>query len=141
MQMPEDVAQMLRLKAAGLGIKQIAREIGCSKNTVRRYLRSGGWVAYRVPRRKGVLNGLEAWLAERFQRHGGNADVVRQDLEREHGVAVSLFLVLKTGKSYVLRDLDGRPITVAEGKRIVAELFTVPADIRRARSRHIEATA
>lgn len=90
MQMPEDVAQMLRLKAAGLGIKQIARKMGCSKNTVRRYLRSGGWVAYQVPQRRSVLHGLEAWLAERLQRHHGNADVVRQDLEREHGIAVSL---------------------------------------------------
>ena len=52
-----------------------------------------------------------------------------------------IFLVLKTGKTYVLRDRDGRPITVADGKRIVAELFTVPADIRRARSRHVEAAA
>src|SRR5437867_2227107 len=33
MQTPEDVAQMLRLKAAGLGIKHIARKMGCSKNT------------------------------------------------------------------------------------------------------------
>ncbi len=52
-----------------------------------------------------------------------------------------IFLVLKTGNTYVLRDLDGRSITVAEGKRIVAELFSVPADIRRARSRHIETAA
>ena len=90
MQTPEDVAQMLRLKAAGLGIKRIARKMGCSKNTVRRYLRAGGWVRYKVPRRKRVLQGLEAWLAERLQRHYGNADVVRQDLAREHGIAVSL---------------------------------------------------
>ena len=90
MQTPEDVAQMLRLKAAGLGIKQIARKMGCSKNTVRRYLRGGGWVAYKVPQRAGTLRGLEPWLAQRLQQHRGNADVVRQDLEREHGVAVSL---------------------------------------------------
>jgi len=45
MQMPEDVAQMLRLRVAGLGIKHIARKMGCSKNTVRLYLRAGGWVA------------------------------------------------------------------------------------------------
>jgi transposase len=37
-----------------------------------------------------VLCGLEAWLADRLQRHRGNADVVRQDLEREHGITVSL---------------------------------------------------
>ena len=90
MQTPEDVAQMLRLKAAGLGIKHIARRMGCSKNTVRRYLRGGGWVVYKRPERERTLRGLEPWLAERLQRHRGNADVVRQDLEREHGVTVSL---------------------------------------------------
>jgi transposase len=64
--------------------------MGCSKNTVRRYLRGGGWVAYRRPERNSALRGLEPWLAERLQRHHGNADVVRQDVEREHGIAVSL---------------------------------------------------
>ena len=29
-------------------------------------------------------------MAERFRRHRGNADVVRQELEREHGIRVSL---------------------------------------------------
>jgi transposase len=90
MQTPEDVAQMLRLKAAGLGIKHIARKMGCSKNTVRRYLRGGGWVVYKRPERERALRGLEPWLAKRLQQHRGNADVVRQDLEREHGVTVSL---------------------------------------------------
>jgi transposase len=90
MQTPEDVAQMLRLKDAGWGIKRIAREMGCSKNTVRRYLRADGWVAYKRPERKRTLLGLEPWLAERLQQHRGNADVVRQDLERHHGVTVSL---------------------------------------------------
>jgi transposase len=90
METPQDVAEMLRLKASGIGIKTIAREMGCSKNTVRRYLRGGGWVAYQQPTRKSALGGLEAWLAERLQQHWGNADVVRQDLEREHGISVSL---------------------------------------------------
>jgi transposase len=90
MQTPEDVAQMLRLKAAGLGIKHIARKMGCSKNTVRRYLRADGWVAYKQSERKSALQALKPWLNERLQQHRGNADVVRQDLQREHGVAVSL---------------------------------------------------
>src|SRR3546814_2499486 len=47
-------------------------------------------VAYQAPRRAKALDGLEGWLAERFRRHRGNADVVRQDLEREHGIVVSL---------------------------------------------------
>lgn len=90
MQTPEDAAQMLRLRAAGLGIKPIARKMGCSKNTVRRYVRADGWVVYKRPARKSALRGLESWLTERLQRHRGNADVVRQDLEREHGITVSL---------------------------------------------------
>jgi transposase len=90
METPQDVAQMLRLRASGMGIKSIAREMGCSKNTVRRYLRAGGWVAYKQPEREGSLRGLEPWLAERLQQHRGNADVVRQDLEREHRIVVSL---------------------------------------------------
>ena len=90
MQTPEDVALMLRLKAAGLGIKKIAERMGCSKNTVRRYVRSGGYVAYKRPERNSALHGLSPWLSERLQRHRGNADVVRQDLEREHGLRVSL---------------------------------------------------
>src|SRR5207249_4759341 len=77
-------------KAAGLGIKHIARKMGCSKNTVRRYLRGGGWVAYKRPERQRALRGLERWLSERLQRHRGNADVVRRDLEREQGITVSL---------------------------------------------------
>src|SRR3954464_11897124 len=79
MRTPDEVAAMLRLKALGWGIKRIARELGCSHMTVRRYVAEGGYVRYRRPaRRPGALAGLEGWLAERFRRHGGNADVVRQ---------------------------------------------------------------
>ena len=37
-----------------------------------------------------ALDGLADWLAERFRQHRGNADVVRQELRRERGIAVSL---------------------------------------------------
>ena len=37
-----------------------------------------------------TLDGLDAWLADRFRRHAGNADVVRQELAAEQGSAVSL---------------------------------------------------
>ena len=90
MHTPEDVAQMLRLKAARTGIKKIASLMVCSKNTVRRYLRADRWLEYKRPRRGAVLDHLGPWLAERSHRHRGNADVVRQDLDREHGIAVSL---------------------------------------------------
>ena len=90
MRTPDDVAAMLRLWSLGWGAKRIAAELGISRNTVRRYIESGGWAAYRKPRRAKVLDGREDWLAERFLRHRGNADVVRQDLAREHGLVVSL---------------------------------------------------
>lgn len=90
MQTPEEVTAMLRLAQAGVGVKRIAVELGCSKNTVKRYLRAGGWIAYRKPERGSRLAGLQDWIAERFRQHRGNADVVRQDLAREHAIAVSL---------------------------------------------------
>jgi len=87
---PDEVAAMVRLHGLGWGTKRIAGELGCSRNTVKRYLLAGGWVAIRQPRRSRRLDGLEDWLAERFRRHRGNCDVVRQDLQHEHGIAVSL---------------------------------------------------
>ena len=44
--------------------------------------------------------------------------------------------VLRTGQAYELRDPEGMMITVAEGRAIVAERFSVPAEIRNARRRH-----
>jgi transposase len=87
---PDEVMAMLRLHRLGWGSKRIAAELGCSRNTVRRYVRQGGWAGYQKAERQGALAGLEDWLAERFRRHRGNCDVVRQDLAREHGLVVSL---------------------------------------------------
>lgn len=39
---PEEVAAMLRLHELGWGAKRLAKEFGCARNTVRRYLREGG---------------------------------------------------------------------------------------------------
>lgn len=92
---PDDVAVILRLHALGWGTKRIAREVGCARNTVKRYLApaSGAGAPWTpgVPRaRSKALDTLADWVAERFHRHQGNADVVRQDLRREHGLTVSL---------------------------------------------------
>ncbi|MCH4564339.1 helix-turn-helix domain-containing protein [Halomonas sp. EGI 63088] len=90
MQNPEDVAAMLRLKACGWGDRRIADELDVSKNTVKRYLRQGGWAPYASPQRTKSLDGLEDWLQARFLQHAGNAAVVLQDLQLEHGLTVSL---------------------------------------------------
>jgi hypothetical protein len=46
--------------------------------------------------------------------------------------------VLRTGQPYELRDTDGTPISLAQGKAIVAERFTIPAEIRNVRRRNRE---
>lgn len=90
MQTPEDVQAMLKLASLGWGAKRIAAELGCSRNTVRRYLRQGGWQPYQSPPRASRLADHAQWLADRFRQHRGNCDVVRQDLQRELGIEVSL---------------------------------------------------
>jgi transposase len=90
MKTPDDVTAMVRLKGLGWGAKRIAAELGCARNTVRRWLHQGQWQGYAKPSRSKRLDGQEDWLAERFRRHAGNADVVRQELLAEKGVAVSL---------------------------------------------------
>jgi transposase len=71
---PDEVAAMVQLHRLGWGTKRIAAELGCSRNTVKRYLAAGGWVAIRQPCRQRRLDGLDEWLAERFRRHRGNCD-------------------------------------------------------------------
>jgi transposase len=90
MREPDDVAAMVRLHGLGWGIRRIAAELGCSHMTVRRYVAAGEWAPYRVAERVAALDGHTGWIAERFRRHRGNADVVRQDLARELGIEVSL---------------------------------------------------
>ncbi|ABQ71534.1 Integrase, catalytic region (plasmid) [Rhizorhabdus wittichii RW1] len=87
---PDEVAAMVRLHELGWGAKRLSKEFGCARNTVRRYLRAGGVVPFAKPARKSAFDGLDDWLRERFFRHGGNADVVRQELASEHGIVIGL---------------------------------------------------
>ncbi len=87
---PDDVAVIQRLHTLGWGAKRIAAEVGCARNTVKRDLAQARWTPTAVPARAKALDAHAAWVAACFHRHRGNADVVRQDLLREHGVRVSL---------------------------------------------------
>jgi transposase len=100
MQTPEDVAAMVRLHALGWGTKRIARELGVSRTTVKRYVRHGGWKPFKKPERSRALDEHAGWLKEQFLQHGGNAEVVRQELEREKQVAVSLRTVERAVEPY-----------------------------------------
>jgi len=79
---------MLVLQAQGWGAKRISKELGCSRNTVRDYLRNGGWKPMDVSGRASSLEPHRAWLEQRLRQHKGNADVVRQELQRELGIEV-----------------------------------------------------
>ena len=96
MKTPDDVSAMVRLKALGWGSKRIAAELGCSRNTVKRWLQYGDWRPCVTPSRSRKLDGLADWLAERFRRHAGNADVIRQELAQEKDIHVSLRTVERT---------------------------------------------
>jgi transposase len=96
----EAAAAMLVLREAGWGARRIAEELGLSRKTVRRYLRSGGWRPFKKPERKKTLAGLEDWLRNRLQAHRGNADVVRQELLSEKGIDASLGTVQRALEPY-----------------------------------------
>ncbi len=86
----EEVAAIVQLHELGWGAKRLSKEFGCARNTVRRYLRAGGAIGFRKPERRTAFDGLDDWLRERFFRHDGNADVVRQELASEHGIVIGL---------------------------------------------------
>ncbi len=100
MKTPEDVAVILRLHQLGWGKKRIAQELGISKTTVKRYIDQGGYKAYKQPERKSLLDGHEEWIREKFLQHRGNAEVVRQELARAHGIEVSLRTVERAVAGY-----------------------------------------
>ena len=97
---PDEVSAMLRLKELGWGTRRIARELGVSRNTVKNYIEAGGWMPYQQPARKKRLDGEEAWLKERFSRHRGNADVIRQELAAEKEILVSLRTIERAVQPY-----------------------------------------
>ena len=90
MRTPEAVAAMQRLYGLGWGLRRITGELGCSRNTVKHDVQQSGWVPYQAPQRPRKLAHLDTWLATQFRQHRGNADVVRQELQKAHGLTVSL---------------------------------------------------
>lgn len=100
MKLPDEVDGMLALHRLGWGTKAIAREYGVSRNTVKRYIAAGGWIEYRSSGRAGELDEHSEWLKEQYLKHRGNAEVVRQELEREKGIRVSLRTVERAVGQY-----------------------------------------
>ncbi len=100
MKTPDDVVAIGRLHQLGWGSRRIARELGIARNTVKHYLRDGGWKPYKQPDRVRCLEGQQEWLREQFRKHRGNAVVVRRELKREHGIEVTLRTVQRAVAPY-----------------------------------------
>jgi len=157
MKTPDDVAEMLRLKACGWGLKRIARELGCSHHTVKAYVAADGVRPFKVPHRAKLLDGHEDWLRERFIRHRGNADVVRQDLIAEKGLAVSRRTLQRAVQPYRqalkaealattrFETPPGRQLQIDFGERLVeiagarVKAFVFVATLGHSRRLHIQA--
>ena len=78
----EEADTMLALHRHGHSPHWIAQLMHCSRNTVTRYFSQSEWRARRRPAKR--LDGLDAWLTERFLQHDGNADVVRFETSPGH---------------------------------------------------------
>ena len=130
MKAPDDVSAMLKLKALGWGVKRIAAELGCSKHTVKRWLALGGWRPCASPSRSKRLDGHAEWLAERFRRHAGNADVIRQELAREKGLTVSLRTV-ERAVAPLRRDLIAQARATVRFETAPGEQLQIDFGVRR----------
>jgi uncharacterized protein YjcR len=90
MEPPNVVEKILYLSSKGWGKRRIAKELGISPNTVKHYRRQGEWLPYNVPKRVKKLDALDIWLEEMFHLHKGNAEVIRQELVRQHQIQANL---------------------------------------------------
>jgi transposase len=82
------------------------------ENTVKRYLRQDGWIAYAASHRQKTLRELSGWLNEAFRRHNGNAEVLRQELVAQHQIKVSLRTVERAVQLFRRQELTATKATV-----------------------------
>ena len=90
MEPPNIVDKILQLSSEGWGKRRIAKELGISPNTVKHYRRQRKWLPYNIPKRIKKLEALDVWLEEMFNLHKGNAEVIRQELVRQHNMQANL---------------------------------------------------
>jgi transposase len=78
----DQTMDILLLHKQGLSIRQIARETGHSRNSVRRILREGAPRAFRTPVRHSKLDPFKTYLQERFQTHGLSAVRLTEEIRK-----------------------------------------------------------
>ena len=100
MEPPNVIEKILYLSSEGWGKRRIARELGISPNTVKHYRRQGKWLPYNIPKRIKKLEALDVWLEEMFNLHKGNAEVIRQELARQHNMQANLRTIERAVKPF-----------------------------------------
>ncbi len=100
MESPDIVDKILKLSSEGWGKRRIAKELGISPNTVKHYRRQGKWLPYNIPKRMKKLEALDIWLEEMFNLHKGNAEVIRQELVRQHNIQANLRTIERAVKPF-----------------------------------------
>jgi len=98
--MPYQVGGDAAVEEPGVGIVRIARTLGCSHMTVRHHVSACAWVPYHGFGRTRTLVGLVDWIANQLPPPSVNADVVRQELEAEKGVTLSLRMIEREARHY-----------------------------------------
>jgi len=79
-----------------------------------------------------------AWLYYREMVHHGKNHMQAMGAVMSH-MAGRVLAVLREDKPYELRDIDGRPVTREEARKLILMRYQVPAEIRKQR-RHRKAT-
>ena len=105
------VAQIFVLSELGWGTKQIAREVGIARNTVRAWLREGPDRQYGGEGRAGFLDRHYFWIQSRFQAGVRNADVLRQECEAM-GESVNLRTVERALRPFRLSWQKAQQVTM-----------------------------
>jgi transposase len=77
----ELVSEMVARKDRGEGIKQIARELGVDRKTVKRWLKLGAWQPRQVRRRARQLDQFAAFIERRAPEVGFNGAVLYRELQ------------------------------------------------------------
>ena len=75
------VSEMVARKDRGAGIKQIARELGVDRKTVKRWLKLGAWQPRQVQRRARQLDRFAPFIERRAPEVGFNGAVLYRELQ------------------------------------------------------------
>lgn len=96
----ERYQRLTELHQQGLSRREIARRMGLSRNTVKKWIAAAHFREHaRRPKRKGLLTGHTEYLKQRWQEGGTNATKLCQEL-RERGFVGSLATVQRYVQSW-----------------------------------------